>query len=145
MTNTVTIACQIGTTDASIPLGLEVWVNDHKFFDADHVQALEKISVDLDDNEAEHKLQFVMKNKTRRHTQLDAEGNIVKDARLIISNLTFDEIELGHMFNSLAVYEHDFNGTGQQIQDRFYGEIGCNGTVSLSFSTPIYLWLLENM
>jgi len=45
----------------------------------------------------------------------------------------------------LAQYQHDFNGTGNPTIDKFYGEMGCNGTVSLKFTTPIYLWLLENM
>ena len=44
-----------------------------------------------------------------------------------------------------AVYTHDFNGTQPEIEDTFFGEMGCNGTVSLRFTTPIYLWLLENM
>jgi hypothetical protein len=69
----------------------------------------------------------------------------VSDATLAISNLAFDEIKLGHMVTKLATYDHDFNGTKAPVQDRFYGEMGCNGTVSLGFTTPIYLWLLENM
>ena len=27
----------------------------------------------------------------------------------------------------------------------FFGNMGCNGYVSLKFATPIYLWLLEHM
>jgi hypothetical protein len=45
----------------------------------------------------------------------------------------------------VAKYQHDFNGTGKLTTQNFYGELGCNGTVSLKFSTPIYIWLLENM
>jgi hypothetical protein len=43
------------------------------------------------------------------------------------------------------VYEHDYNGTGTLTQEKFYGQMGCNGTVSLAFCTPIYMWLLEHM
>jgi hypothetical protein len=50
------------------------------------------------------------------------------------------------MFSEQAEYHHDCNGTAQQvILDKFYREMGCNGTVSLKFTTPVYLWLLENM
>jgi len=49
------------------------------------------------------------------------------------------------MFTELATYTHDFNGTKELTQEKFYGVMGCNGTVSLKFATPIYLWLLENM
>jgi hypothetical protein len=145
MAGTVPISCILDTTNPTAPLGFEAWVNDQKFFDTDHVQAQQQIVVEIADDDTEHELRFVLKNKTSDHTQVDADGNIVSDARLIISNLTFDEIRLGHMVTEQAVYTHDFNGTGQLIQDKFYGEMGCNGTVSLKFTTPIYLWLLEHM
>ena len=145
MTNTIKIACQVDTTDASVPLGFEAWIDDHKFFDTDHVQTAERISIELTDDDSDHELRFVMKNKTASHTQVNETGDIIADARLIVTDLTFDEIQLGHMVTEQTVYTHDFNGTGQPTQDKFYSEIGCNGTVSLKFSTPIYLWLLEHM
>lgn len=145
MTNNMSISCQIGTTNASATLGLEVWVDDQRFFDSDHVQTTEKITIELAEDEADHELRFVMKNKTSSHTQVNESGDIVADAVLTISTLSFDEIPLGHMLVEQAVYTHDFNGSGPSTQDKFYGEMGCNGTVSLKFSTPIYLWLLEHM
>ena len=141
----MSISCQIGTTDASATLGLEVWVDDQRFFDSNHVQTTEKITIELAEDEADHELRFVMKNKTSSHTQVNESGDIVADAVLTISALSFDEIPLGHMLVEQAVYTHDFNGSGPSTQDKFYGEMGCNGTVSLKFSTPIYLWLLEHM
>jgi hypothetical protein len=86
-----------------------------------------------------------MKNKTTEHTQIDADGNILTDSCICIENLSFDQIALGQMFIDQAVYEHDFNGTADAIKDKFFGIMGCNGTVTLSFTCPIYLWLLENM
>jgi hypothetical protein len=70
---------------------------------------------------------------------------MTKDARLKISDIEFDGIELDYMVTQQATYTHNFNGTGPETQENFYGEIGCNGTVSLKFSTPMYLWLLEHM
>lgn len=145
MTSAVTISCTLDTTDPEAALGFEAWVDDQKFFDTDHVQAQQQVVVEIADDDGEHELRFVLKNKTSDHTQIDEAGNIVADARLIITDLSFDEIQLGHMVTEHAVYTHDFNGTGQPTQDKFYGEMGCNGTVSLKFSTPIYLWLLEHM
>ena len=86
-----------------------------------------------------------MKHKTTEHTKIDEQGNIITDACLTVSNLAFDEIELKQIFINQAVYTHDFNGTQTEIQDKFYGNMGCNGTVTLKFATPIYLWLLEHM
>jgi hypothetical protein len=145
MTNNIIISCHVDTTDASAALGLEVWVDNQKYFGTDHVQGAEKISIELAEDESEHELRFVMKNKTPAHTMINEAGDIVADARLIVSDLAFDEIPLGHMLVDQAVYTHDFNGTGAVTDCKFYKEIGCNGTVSLKFSTPIYLWLLEHM
>jgi hypothetical protein len=145
MTNTTKLTCVIDTTDASCPLGLEIWVDQEKLLDTDHVQQQINFEHDLPDQIGDHEIKFVMKGKTEEHTKISESGEIVKDARLAIANFAFDQIELGHLFSSLAIYEHDFNGTQNITQEKFYGEMGCNGTVSLKFTTPIYLWLLENM
>jgi hypothetical protein len=145
MSNTTTISCTLDTTDPDASLGFEAWVNDQKFFDSNHVQARQPIVIEITDDDGEHELRFVLKNKISDHTQVDETGNIIADARLIVTDLAFDEIQLGHMVTEQAVYTHDFNGTGQLTQEEFYNEMGCNGTVSLKFSTPIYLWLLEQM
>jgi hypothetical protein len=145
MSNTVTISCVIDTTNPDAALGFEAWIDNQKFFDTDHVQAQQPVAVEIADIDGEHELRFVLKNKTFNHTQIDEAGSIVSDARLIVTDLAFDEIELGHMVTEQAVYTHDFNGAGAVTHDKFYGEMGCNGTVSLKFTTPIYLWLLEHM
>jgi len=139
------ITFTLDTTDATSKLGFEAWIDDNKFYDTDHVTGLEHIAVDISDADAEHELRLIMKNKTAEHTQIDETGNIIADARLKISDISFDEIQLGHMVTEQAVYEHSFNSTAPPTQDKFYGDMGCNGTVSLKFSTPIYLWLLEHM
>jgi len=146
MTPTVTITFNLATTDATAELGFEAWIDQRKFLDVDHVKEAQPVTVELNDQDnAEHELRLVLKNKTAEHTQVDDHGNIITDARLLITDLAFDEIKLGHMLVEQAVYTHNFNGTGATIQDKFYGELGCNGTVSLKFATPMYLWLLEHM
>jgi hypothetical protein len=145
MSNNVTITCTIDTTNPTAALGFEIWIDNQKFFDNNHVRAQQPVVVEIADNDGEHELRFVLKNKTSDHTQIDNAGVIVSDARLIVKDLAFDEILLGHMVAEQAIYIHDFNGTKELIQDKFYEEMGCNGTVSLKFTTPIYLWLLEHM
>jgi hypothetical protein len=145
MTSAVTVTFYIDTTNATAKLGFETWLDDRLFLDVDHVQQVQKVTVEMDDDNAEHELRLVLKNKTAEHTCVDANGSIIQDARLRITDIAFDEIQLGHMFTEQAVYTHNFNSTGQPTQDKFYGEMGCNGTVSLKFTTPMYLWLLEHM
>ena len=145
MTDQVQLACRIGNTDPVAKIGLEIWLDDTKIYNSEHVSEPVDFSHDFADSDSDHLLRFVMKNKTLDHTKVDDDGDIVKDCCICIDNLSFDEIELGQIFIDQAVYEHDFNSTADPVQDKFYGQMGCNGTVSLAFTTPIYLWLLENM
>jgi hypothetical protein len=124
---------------------MEIWVDNQKIFNQDWVAESQTISYELSDHDAEHELRFVMKNKTVDHTKVDESGAIVEDACLIISDLAFDDIVLGNIVTEKAVYTHNFNGNSEAVQNKFFGEMGCNGTVSLKFTTPIYLWLLENL
>jgi len=142
---TTKITCSIGTTDPSTKLGLEIWLDDLPIFNLAHITETIPLTYEIDEDEKDHVLRFVMKNKTQEHTVIDESGNIVKDACLTISDLAFDDIELKHVFLTKTVYIHDFNGTQNEVKDKFYGVMGCNGTVSLDFSTPVYIWLLENM
>ena len=145
MSNTTTISCNIGTTDSTAKLGIEIWLNDQKLLDLDHVQETLNFCHEISDEDQDYVLKFQLKNKTSAHTEIDSENRIVKDACVIVTNLKFDDIPLGQVFFDLAVYEHDYNGTGSLIQEKFYGQMGCNGTVILPFSTPIYMWFLEHM
>jgi len=138
---------QLTPTDSNAQLGFEAWINDQCVFNTNSVNESSTITGYLpsDSQDAEHILKFVLKNKQLTDTQISSNGEIIKDACIEISNLTFDNIELGQIVNNLARYYHDFNGTQSQVEESFYGTMGCNGTVELKFTTPIYLWLLENM
>jgi hypothetical protein len=146
MKSTLSITADVDTNSADNPVGLEVWLDNKLLQDIDPVVGGTAINIDVDDeDELDHELKFVLKNKTQDHTEIDEVGNILKDSIVTIKNLKFDNIELGHMFFEQAVYCHDFNGNGPAIEEKFYGTMGCNGTVVLKFTTPVYLWLLENM
>jgi hypothetical protein len=145
MTEQVQLACRISSTDPVAKIGLEIWLDDAKIYNSEHVFETVNFSHDFADEDGDHVLRFVMKNKTHEHTQIDANGNIVKDSCICIDDLSFDEIELGQIVIDKAVYEHNFNGTGDPVTEKFYGQMGCNGTVTMAFTTPVYLWLLENL
>jgi len=142
---TASFCCSIATTNPDVPLGLEIWIDNQKLFDQAHVQENHRISTDFSDEDGEHELRLVLKNKLSEHTRVDANNTIVSDARISVSNIEFDGIALNQLVPALAEYQHNFNGTGELSTHKFYGELGCNGTVTLKFTTPIYLWLLEHM
>jgi hypothetical protein len=139
------ISLEIDTTNAAVPLGVEVWVDHEQIVDQSHVTQIISVNHTLDDVEGQHQLRIILKNKQQEHTKIDAQGNIVSDATLVVRNVMFDQVTLGQILIDQAVYTHDFNGQQDTTQEKFYGEMGCNGVVSLDFSTPVYVWLLENM
>lgn len=145
MTDFITISGNINSSNTKIPLGVEVWIDDDCIINTDHVDSDIQFNQELAEDEAEHELRIVLKNKVSAHTKIDDQNQRIEDVVLLINDLCFDGIQLGHNCQQLMIYTHDFNGTGDITHDKFYGEMGCNGTVSLKFTTPMYLWLLENM
>ena len=141
----ITLKFIVNSTDYSVPLGMRISLDNNIIYENTHVSASAEIQHQLLDNDGKHELTFELFGKQPEYTKIDDDGNIVSDAMLSVSGIEIDGIDLDQIFQSLAVYHHDFNGTQPPQQDRFYGHIGCNGTVQLKFTTPVYLWLLENM
>lgn len=142
---TVKISFDIQTSDSECPLGIEIWLDDVVLLTNNHVQETVSFSHDIDDHDGEHELQIVLTGKTTDHTLVDETGAIIKDAILTISSVMIDDIDVNQLFLDKCVYTHNFNGTQPEIVDTFHGAAGCNGTISFKFTTPVYLWLLENM
>ena len=128
--SSVIFSCNIGTSNAEIPLGIQVWIDDLCVHEHSHVSETYQICHKINDDDADHVLRFVLKNKLPQHTSVDESGNILQDARLFIKQIQFDSIDCDLVTYQAAEYHHNFNGTGEDTQERFYGEMGCNGTVS---------------
>ena len=137
---------KIENTDPSKKLNFEILLDNSRIFYSDHVVEPLEFSCNLNDEiETEHVLEFVMTSKISDHTQIDDQGKIVSDAMLSVKSIELDEIDIFTTFAESSVYVHDFNGTKTEVQEKFYGNMGCNGRVIFKFSSPFYLWLLENM
>ena len=145
MADTIKFQCDLDTTNPSIPLRFEVLLDGKNMFKTEHVVGPYQVAFDLIDDDANHQIQFVMTGKTQEHTKIDDNGNITSDTLLKISNVQVDDIILDQFLYNLVEYVHDFNSTQTAITGKFYGNMGCNGTVTFEFTTPFYLWLLENM
>jgi hypothetical protein len=143
--STASITFDLDNTDYTAKLAFEVLLNDTVVFATEHVAQPTTVAFNITDDEGEHELKFVLKNKTHDHTIIDEHSNIVSDAMLSIANVSVDGIKLGHMFFEQTCYHHDTNGSQQLAEDKFFGAMGCNGYVILKFSTPLFLWLMENM
>lgn len=143
---TTTFEFDVEPTAADRALNLAVLLDGQGCWQQDKITQPCHVVIDLDDSvDAEHSLQFVISGKTSEHTEVDSAGNIVSDSMLRLSNIHIDGINITDFIHTLATYTHDFNGSGTQITDKMYTDLGCNGVAELKFSTPLYLWLLENI
>ena len=143
--NLVSFSCILDTTDATFPLSMEILFNKKSIFSQQITQQVEFNHQFEDLNDQENQLEFVMTGKLPEHTVIDDDGNIVSSPMLTIANVKFENIELGHVFLEKAKYYHNYNGSADDIEDLFFGSMGCNGSVSFKFTTPLFLWLLENV
>ncbi len=141
---TTKLGFKISATDAL--LDLAVVLDGRLHWQGQPGPDVQEISVEFEDaDDQTHVLEFILSGKTSDHTRITEQGEIVSDVTVQIRDIAFDDVAIDQIFSELAEYHHDFNGTQSAVVDRFYGEMGCNGTVRLKFTTPIYLWLLENM
>ena len=128
------------------PLSLQVKLDNSDVFDGELTNEWQTISHEFDDvDDTARVIAISLKDKQPEHTQINEAGNIVADRVVEIQNFAFDDVALGHVFVEQATYEHNYNGNGPAVKEQFFGTMGCNGTVTLKFQGPLYLWLLEHM
>ena len=130
-------------------LGIELWLNKTKFFDNPVAPGTHHVEYDFDGSDGEHYFKIRLKDKNKNadneHTKINEAGEIISDVLIFVSNISLDEILIDQLMYEKAEYVHDGNGSKTIAVHKFYGNLGCNGHVQLKFSTPVYLWLLENM
>ena len=126
--NTIALALAIEPTDPDRPLGLCIRLNGNELYRTDAVTARTVLHQFMPDQDSEHQLEIELYGKNDSHAHLDADGEFEYDSCLRIAAVEFDDIDVMPMFQTLAQYQHNFNGTGELIIDKFYGELGCNGT-----------------
>jgi hypothetical protein len=98
-------------------------------------------------------LQIIRSNKDSKQTVVE-NGNIIKDQLLNIKSIEIDEIDIGALVYE-GVYTPAYpepwatqqRDAGKELPESFKNvtKIGHNGTWSLQFESPFYMWLLENL
>lgn len=102
----------------------------------------EEFTVDLLEDQ-QHVLSIRLKNKTGDDTVQNADKTeIIRDMLLNIDSIFVDDIDLGYLKWSASKFEPDDANMPSIIE---CVNLGCNGSYYLTFSSPFYLWLLENM
>ena len=126
---------------------LAVYVDAKKIFQSTARQQTQTIIYDIAEDPADHELLLVMSGKNPTHTVLDINGQIVEDIFFTVNRLEFEQLDVTELFcqGRRGCHRHSFNSDQPEFDDEFYGSLGCNGTVTIPFFTPIYLWLSDNL
>jgi|LakMenEpi03Aug12_release.lakeMendotaPanAssembly.Ray.scaffolds.fasta_scaffold57937_4 hypothetical protein len=144
-TEQITLKFRVGSTNYTVPLGLRILFDQQTILETPRVNHEIEIEHTFSDDDGEHELAIELFGKTAEHTKIDQAGEIVSDSVLTVDGIEIDAIDLNFLFQQLATYTHDFNGTQALTEQKFFGALGCNGVVKFKFTTPVYLWFLENM
>jgi hypothetical protein len=135
-----------------------ILVNDQQFV-ADHLSSSKNqtqyFEFDAELNEGNHLLIIEFKNKTNEDTVLDKNGNIIEDLLLNIDSIEIEDIDLGTIIwtsseykpNYPAAYRSQMQAQGTDLAESIKNcvNLGWNGQWTLPFTTPFYMWLLENI
>lgn len=107
----------------------------------EEVQYVE-FSADVSDS-SDNSLTIRLENKDSTDTvQNEDKTAIVKDMLLNIDSIEIDEISLGTLLWSASTYTPD---DSQFPETKNCVNLGWNGSYTIKFNSPFYLWLLENM
>ena len=124
-----------------------VWFDDHVVIQSEIASSAEQIvSFERRVDEGTHTLKIRLENKTATDTLLE-NGEVVKDMLLNIDDITIDDISLGNLLWSAEyILDEKQMYQGKEI-DHLDGcvNLGWNGTYTLKFTSPFYIWLLEKL
>jgi hypothetical protein len=110
-------------------------------------ETLIEFDVDVEDD-SENKLVINYYNKDYRlDVILDADGNFVKGKTIDILDICLEDIDLNQIpydKNTVEVYDEAYpQGLPRTRKNDI--ELSWNSTWTMEFSSPVYIWLLENI
>jgi hypothetical protein len=95
-------------------------------------------------SEGEHTLGIKLLNKENSDcVQNENKTAILKDMQLHVSSISIDNIELKHIKHTCSTFVPTDTRQHETLQECV--DLGWNGTYILKFTSPFYIWLLENM
>jgi hypothetical protein len=125
-----------------------IWLDDNVIIQTEissESQQSHKFTRTID--EGEHTLSIRLENKFLSDTQI-VNGEVTNDMLLNINNITIDDISLGELLWSESIFlldkPHEYQGDKITHLDNCVN-LGWNGSYTLTFSSPYYIWLLEKL
>jgi hypothetical protein len=135
-----TVAC----TEPERNFELTVLLDQHTVYRAT-INTTTPVECVLPQDNCQHTLCIAMSGKTPNDTKIDQHGAITQDAVLTFTDFKIAGVDVEQIVYNTATYQHSYNSNSRPVQDRFYGAMGCNGTVTVPFYTPVYNWIVENL
>ena len=127
------------------PLQIITKIN-HKVIQVDvsgHNNVVINKRIPLENNS--HVMTMQIGNKNEANTQVDRDGNIIKDTTIELKSLQINSIELMPLlYHSEQFAGFYINGQDNQYKTKM-GNFGYNGIWEFKFETPIYDWMLEHL
>ena len=137
---------------------VDVKINDKSYFKNEITGTKENPTLIEFEQECEegkdYQLILDRSNKDKRQTIVNEKGDILHDQLLHIKSIEIDEIDLGALLFE-GVYRPQYpepwatqqREAGNNIPETLKNsvDLGHNGTWTFSFTSPFYMWLLENL
>ena len=140
------------------PPHAEILIDDQSFFKQDITSTedeptLIEFETDLEEGK-DYQLIIKRSGKTNNQTIINEKGDILKDQLLHIKHITIDEIDIGALVYE-GVYTPEYpepwatqqRQSGNELKESFKNvtQMGFNGEWKFKFTSPFYMWLLENL
>jgi hypothetical protein len=136
----------------------EIMIDDKQFFAGDITGTNEKpdtivFETELED-EKKYDFKIISTGKTQNQTIINDKGDILKDQLLHIKSIEIDEIDIGGLVYE-GIYTPQYpepwatqqRDSGKELKKSFKNvtQMGHNGEWKFTFTSPFYMWLLENL
>jgi len=140
------------------PPHAEILINDKSHFTGDITGTEEKPDVIEFEHELEEDKEYNLiikrSGKLLNQTVVNKKGDLLKDQLLHIKGIEIDEIDIGALVYE-GVYTPRYpepwatqqRAAGTELKESFKNvtSIGHDGTWVFKFTSPFYMWLLENL
>ena len=140
------------------PPHAEILINDKSYFKDDITATEDKPQVIEFEHEVEEGVDYELiikrSGKVNNQTVVNDKGDLLKDQLLNIKSIEIDEIDIGALVYE-GIYTPEYpepwatqqREAGTELKESFKNvtQIGHNGTWRFKFSSPFYMWLLENL
>lgn len=104
------------------------------------VDSARRITHECNLTDGPHELRIMLLGKDGRTQTIMENDRIIKDQLLNIDAVYIDDINLGYTAQTLSEFISEDGTKNSNMVN-----LGINGTWTLRFTTPVYIWMLENM